>query len=172
MKKIFTDKGEARMAGLLKTGRHFIRTSDGLRLFLPLWRYDYPVDINNLIQYTPDENIAFPTLGDLIREGLVTEEADFREYEIFPEGFCDAGCGHPFTGKVVRRIIAEFKEHGFDVSREALVHNYCAWVQDLKSGYRDETNGYHLFTPCGCNALRFSATTLSDDTDWQTTYEA
>ena len=24
------------MAGLLKTGRHFIRTSDGLRLFLPL----------------------------------------------------------------------------------------------------------------------------------------
>ena len=42
---------------------------------------------------------------------------------------------------------------------------------DLKSGYRDEKNGYHLFTPCGCNPLSLRATSLEKELDWQTTYE-
>lgn len=68
-------------------------------------------------------------------------------------------------------IIAEFKEHGFNVTKEALLHNYYAWCGDYKSGYRDDENGYHLFTPCGCNPLRFSCTSLEYGCKiWQKTY--
>ena len=41
----------------------------------------------------------------------------------------------------------------------------------LKSGYRDEKNGYHLFTPCGCNPLSFRVSSLEPELDWQITYE-
>ena len=49
------------------------------------------------------------------------------------------------------------------------MHNYEAWKNDLKSGYRDDENGYFLFTPCGMNGLRFNATELVGE-DWQETY--
>ena len=72
---------------------------------------------------------------------------------------------------MIKKTIEEFKSHGFNVTREALMHNYHAWRDDYKSGYRDEKNGYHLFTPCGCNPLSFRASELSAETDWQDTYE-
>lgn len=172
--KIITDREEARKAGILKTGIHFVRMSDGTRMFLPLLRYDAAIDLENILQYTLNESktCGFPELNDLLRDGLVTEEKDYREYEIFPEEFNDPATAPPFTGKVIRGIIEEFGNNGFKVTREALVHNFRAWYSDRKSGFRDEKNGYHLFTPCGCNSLRFSATTLCDDLNWQTTYEA
>lgn len=62
-------------------------------------------------------------------------------------------------------------EKGFAVSREAIEHNHDAWQCDCKSGFRDSI--YHVFTPCGCNPLRFDLTRLSEDnSDWQTTYWA
>lgn len=67
-------------------------------------------------------------------------------------------------------IQKEFIDNGFNVTMEALRHNYEAWYYDLKSGYRDEENGYHLFSPCGCNPLSFSASELIEGNDWQITY--
>lgn len=68
-------------------------------------------------------------------------------------------------------IQEEFVKNGFAVTMEALQHNYDAWCCDMKSGYRDEENRYHLFSPCGCNPLRFSASELIEGERWQTTYE-
>jgi hypothetical protein len=66
-----------------------------------------------------------------------------------------------------------FHENGIQISQEALEHNFEAWCQDYKSGYRDEAAGYHVFSPCGCNPLRFTLTPLSEkNSAWQNTYEA
>ena len=70
-------------------------------------------------------------------------------------------------------VAAEFRTNGFNVTAEAVEHNAQAWKRDYKSGYRDEENGYHLFSPCGCNALYFTATELTEDgKSWQETYIA
>ena len=46
-----------------------------------------------------------------------------------------------------------------------------AWRADLKSGFRDERNGVHLFSPCGCNPLRFWISRLSEEgAGYQKTY--
>lgn len=172
MQKIITDKEDARKAGLLTNGTHFVRTTDGLRMYLPTFRYDHPVDLDALVQYAPGENDALPTLNDLLKKGLVTEENDYREYEVFPEGFDDRFSAPPMTGARIRAIIDEFRKHGFNVTRDAIIHNYRAWYDDLKSEFRDEANGYHLFSPCGCNPLRLSATSLCEDLSWQDTYSA
>lgn len=172
MQKIITDKEEARKAGLLTNGTHFVRTADGLRMYLPTFRYDHRVDLDALVQYAPRENDALPTLNDLLKEGLVTVETDYREYEVFPEGFDDRFTAPPMTGKRIRAIIDEFRENGFNVTRAAIIHNYRAWYDDRKSGFRDKENGYHLFSPCGCNPLRLSATSLCEGLSWQETYVA
>lgn len=73
----------------------------------------------------------------------------------------------------VAAICALFKEHGFNVTAEAVEHNREAWSFDEKSGYRDEANGYHLFSPCGCNPFSVRAIELEDGTtDHLTTYTA
>lgn len=60
----------------------------------------------------------------------------------------------------LKAVVKEFREKGFNVTEKALAHNYHAWLNDLKSGYLDEENGYFLFTPCGCNPLSFYAERL------------
>lgn len=70
----------------------------------------------------------------------------------------------------VNSIIKEFKEHGFNVTEEAIMHNFEAWRADFKSGYRDEENGCHLFSACGCNDFKLWASELEPDAKWQTTY--
>lgn len=83
-----------------------------------------------------------------------------KEYDIDPKGGLD-----------IDKVIAEFQDNGFNVTREAIEHNYNAWRFDMKSGYRDEENGYHLFTPCGCNPLSFRCSSLEEGCeDWQITY--
>ena len=73
---------------------------------------------------------------------------------------------------MVQNIITSFKERGYDVSDVAIKHNYNAWWCDMKSGFRDEGRGVFLFTPCGCNRLRFHASRLCDECrDWQKTYQ-
>lgn len=56
------------------------------------------------------------------------------------------------------------------VIEDAIKHNFNAYLMDMKSGFRDEINGYHLFTPCCHNPLSFRLTTLNKNCDWQTTY--
>ena len=95
---------------------------------------------------------------ELVDKGIVTEEQCYEEYEINPIGDFH-----------IEDIIKEFADNGFEVSYQAILHNYRAWQRDLKSGYRGRKT--HLFTPCGCNPLSFRATTLHHKAkDWQKTY--
>ena len=125
-----------------------------------LFRYDTEFELNGSVV----------TLNQLIKEGLAERDEVhcYDEWTIYPFGPNSMRT----TGLSIRKVQAEFAQHGFNVSREAIKHNYEAWLSDQKSGYRDEDNNYHLFTPCGCNPLSFMATTLESLTrDWQDTYE-
>lgn len=79
-------------------------------------------------------------------------------------------CNH-YEDFNLEEVIKEFKTNGFNVTEEAIMHNFEAWRDDYKSGFKDEENGYFLFTPCGCNTLCFVACELTG-VDWQKTYEA
>ena len=58
---------------------------------------------------------------------------------------------------------------GLDLPEEAFAANFEAWTNDYKSGhiYGD----FHIFSPCGCNPLRFSVS-LNVGLDWQNEYFA
>ena len=58
---------------------------------------------------------------------------------------------------------------GLDLPEEAFAKNFDAWKNDYKSGhiYGD----FHIFSPCGCNPLRFSVS-LNVGLDWQKEYFA
>lgn len=171
MKSIITDRKEAGEAGLLNSGTYFIRTADNMEMYLPLL-FDCTIDLEHLIMYTPNENATFPTLSEILGRGLVQEKKIYQFYDVCPSGFEDRFSRIAFTEGRIRSIIADFKEHGFNVSRKALIHNYDAWRNDLKSGFRDDDGGYHLFSPCGCNPLQFRASSLNDYLGWQDTYVA
>jgi hypothetical protein len=119
---------------------------------------------NGLPDYAPD---GFTTLNNLKAQGNGHELHCYDEYNI------NLG-EHPNMGdKDIDDIIAEFEDAGYKVSKAAILRNYYAWAADKKAGYRDEANGYHLFSPCGCNPFTLRATTLHPlCSDWQTTYEA
>jgi len=119
---------------------------------------------NGLPDDAPD---GFTTLNNLNAQKLGHEVHCYDECNI------DLGNNPTMGDKDIDAIIAEFEESGFKVTKAAILHNYYAWSADRKSGYRDEKNGYHLFTPCGCNPFILIATTLHPlCDDWQTTYKA
>ena len=117
--------------------------------------------------------------GDIIDfiQAVLAHEEDVQEEPENPRGYdiflpSVERFGDKLTAEDFDSIMEEFAQAGFNVTWEALYHNYSAWLGDLKSGYRDEKNGYHLFSPCGCNPLSFRVSELRDDcSDWQTTYE-
>jgi len=118
---------------------------------------------DGLPDYAPD---GFTTLNNLEAQKLGHVVHCYEEYRI------NLGEEPRMDGKQIAKVIAEFEDAGFKVTKEAILHNYYAWQGCLKSGYRDEKNGYHLFTPCGGNPFSLSATTLHElCSDWQTTYE-
>lgn len=174
MTPIITDRKTAEKKGMLTDGRYFIHAQSGIPLYLPIW-YGHRLDLKNmLVTEDPkeiDTRTDLPDLNELVKKGYVLEATIYRCHDIDPQGFCDRFDAPPFSQKLIRAIIAEFREHGFNVTREAVLHNFRAWSGDLKSGFRDEKNGYHLFTPCGCNPLSFRATSLEPELDWQETYE-
>ena len=68
-------------------------------------------------------------------------------------------------------IQKRFAKKGYNVTKEAIQHQYDCWKWGGKSGYRDEQNGYHLFTPAGVNPFSLRLTTLHEKcSDWQKTY--
>ena len=168
---IVTNRDEAREKGMLTLGIYFVRVSDNTPLYLP-YTFDNRIDLENLLVCSNKENPDWPELNDLIRNGRVKKATIFREYDVILPQFPSRDCDCTFTDKAIEGVIEEFKEHDFNVTREALLHNYEAWLMDYKSGYRDEANGYHLFTACGCNTLYFRASSLENDLDWQDTYIA
>ena len=134
-------------------------------------RYDSKVDIENKLYLTEfDEGYMeceLPTFNDLYANGTMGKEGSCieNEYRV------DLGYRPTLSDSKIKKIIAEFKKNGFNITNEAILHNYNAWCRDEKSGYRDEVNNYHLFSPCGCNPLSFRATTLHEKcSDWQHTY--
>lgn len=138
-------------------------------------RYDCKVDLFNET-FIPCSDVYeyemsnLPTFNDLVKEGVVKEVSCIeKSYDIdLPYNRFD----NFDIGEVCDSVIKQFKENGFNVTRKAIIHNYSAWLGDMKSGYRDEDNGYHLFSPCGCNPLSFRATSLHKNCyDWQTSYE-
>lgn len=143
---------------------------DGQPCFIP-WNWDIKVDMQNMTYLLPwgesEEEYkasSLPTLNDLKRDGVEVKEGfPYREYDIDLPGVRE------LTPERAHDIVDEFFAHGINVTMDAIMHNYAAWCQDWKSGYRGED--FHLFTPCGCNPLSFRATTLHPScSDWQTTY--
>ena len=135
-------------------------------------RFNYKIDMKNKTVIEPSDpkfkTSKCPDLNKLIDMGIIKEWFPYREASIWDakkQGYiyCD--------GKLnVEKIQAYFKEQGFTLSKEAIMHNYNAWRLDLKSGFRDEANNVHLFSPCGCNPFNLHVTELCDMCDWQTTY--
>lgn len=141
-----------------------------------LFKYDTPInletgEIGPEPPYTPTARDqqpypeGFTTLNDLKKEG--------RGETVYCYDCHDIELGYPKTMTIKRalRLAREFRINGFDVSSVAIMHNFEAWHHGMKSGYRDERRGTHLFTPCGGNPFSLQATTLEECCrDWQKTY--
>lgn len=149
------------------TSRYFIFPNGQIADVYKL-RYDAKVDLDNMtFSHILDDDyksLNLPTINDLkgvIKEGTCIE----KQYDIFlPEK-------QNLSEQDFNDIQKEFAENGFSVTIQALKHNYQAWLCDEKSGYRDDENNYHLFSPCGCNPLSFRASSLHEQCkDWQQTY--
>lgn len=172
MQKIITKRKEAGEAGLLKNGMYFERTDNGQAMYLPIW-YGNKLDLETMTLYTPADNLGsvpFPDLNELVREGVIKEKHIYLSFDITLDAFRGRFTKRILTDEKIDRIVREFKDHGFNVTKKAIRHNYEAWLSDFKSGYRDERRGYHLFTPCGCNPLSFRVSSLFEESDWQITY--
>ncbi|MBQ8713109.1 MAG: hypothetical protein IJ551_09880 [Prevotella sp.] len=140
---------------------------EGKEYFLP-WNWENKVNLQTMqyVKSHTDEwkTCDWPTLNQLRGSGVdVRNGFPYREYDInLPDV-------RVLTPEKAHDIVEEFKANGFNVTLDAIMHNYAAWNADFKSGYRGED--FHLFTPCGCNPLSFRATTLEPSCeDWQTTY--
>lgn len=141
-----------------------------------VFKFDTPInletrEIGPLPPYTPGalDNVELPdgftTLNQLTKQKLGKILYCYDEYEI------NLGYKPNMTIKKAIRIAKEFQKNGFKVTSQAIMHNYDAWKAGWKVGYRDEENGYHLFTPCGGNPFDLRATTLEECcADWQITY--
>ena len=153
---IVTDKRDCIWGCQLNDGRIIVTNNPDYFL-----RWDTPIELDGVVT----------TLNDLVEQGKASRKlvTCYDEHEIDPFGRNYNRT--KLSEKKIKSILKEFAEHGFNVTRKALMHNYEAWLYDEKSGYRDEENGYHLFSPCGCNPLSFRASSLDERcADWQTTY--
>jgi hypothetical protein len=115
----------------------------------------------------------YPTINELVANGVIAKGQVYREYTVVVGVYA---CANRRDTTVLEEFNAEkiveiFRDKGFVVEVEGIQHNYEAWRDDYKSGYRGEH--CHIFSPCGCNALRFEVSELHPAcADWQTTYIA
>ena len=143
---------------------------DGSMVDVYAVNYGCKVDIENkryIRSYDEGyDDCDLPTFNDLYANGTMGKEGTCIENQ-----YDYSTDKHFLSAKDIDDILREFKENGFNITKDAIKHNYRAWLCDEKSGYRDEANGYHLFSPCCCNPLSFRATTLHKQCeDWQHTY--
>ena len=131
-------------------------------------RFDTPINLETgeIIESAKECPEGFVTLNDILSEKKGKRVFCYDEFDV------DLGFIRTMSDNRINRIIRNFKRNGFNVTKEAIMHNWNAWNWDMKSGYRDEKNGYHLFTPCGHNHFSLRATTLEKCCkEWQKTYE-
>lgn len=142
----------------------WFETRNHIRLALPR-KFTNRIDLINNVFYFADSEVhkELPTLGDLVSCGVLTECLDYKSVDLNY---------HNRPSKIsVKNVQKFFKAQGFNVTEEAILHNFQGYLTGYKCGYRDEVNGYHLFTPSRLNNLSFRLTSLSEFTDWQTTYQ-
>lgn len=141
----------------------WFETAKGDKLDIPYYFLNR-IDLDGLMLYEENdaEGKSFPTLSDLTANGALTCVRGYVEVDFSYK---------TYRRKIdVKRIISFFKKNGFNVTKEAISHNFNAYLMDMKSGYRDDKNGYHLFTPCRHNPLSFRLTSLNNNCQWQKTY--
>jgi hypothetical protein len=165
------DRADTQRGVLLTDGRIISLFNENNQFYL---RWDFPIDLETMT-YEPrlaDESKGEVSLNTLTERKIVAGEVycyDECIYyrHIYPEAFT---C--PEQERLeIDRIESFFRDNGYNVSREAIEHNFNSWLGDMKSGYRDDINGYHLFSPCGCNPLSMRLSTLHKlCDDWQQTY--
>ena len=169
--RIVADRSETQQGVLLTDGRIISLFNEDNEFYL-IW--DFPIDLETMTYESrlADESKGEVSLNTLRERKIVAGEVkcyDECNYhrDIYPEAFT---C--PEQERLeIDRIVKFFNGNGYAVSRDAVEHNFNAWLHDMKSGYRDDQHGYHLFTPCGCNPLSMRLSTLHTlCEDWQTTY--
>lgn len=75
--------------------------------------------------------------------------------------------------ELAKSIAADLSaQTGLNITTDAVLWQLENWMWDYKSGYRDEENGYHLFSACSCNPFNIQVTTLSPEANCQSTYWA
>lgn len=146
--------------------RYFRIVETGECLYGLAFHWDAKIDLADrtyITRYDKREHAGstLPSINELVANGTLElideiEELDITDDDVNLLDF-DA-------------VVAYAKERGFNVEREALVHNFRCWKMDYKSGYRGKE--CHVFTPCGCNPLSYGISKLDDRVDWQTTYYA
>ena len=116
-----------------------------------------------------DKCNGLTTLNELI---LSKKAKDVTCYDCLDFDMDVYACDPKLDKKVTTKdIIKFFHDNGYNVTSEAVFWCFESWKSGFKSGYRDQENGYHLFSPCGANALSIRLTTLNPlCEDWQTTY--
>ena len=141
--------------------QHWFETSDGEKWGLPYY-FLYRINLKDKT-YTLSEDSDLPTINDLIDKKLLDVKFSYDIIDL----------DYEYPNRIpLTKAIEYFKSKGYNVSKDAIRHNFYCWQSGLKSGYRDEKNGYHLFTPCGGNPLSFRLTSLHEPCkDWQKTYE-
>lgn len=172
IKKIITDMP-------MEEATHWFETTEGVKLFIP-YHWGTKLNLNDMTyvsRFDEDYDLcSFPTLQKLINSGQLKDKP-FFPYKIFELNlrttknyYMPRYRDYPKECDV-KSICKRLEKHGFHVTEEAVQHNFWAWICGGKSGYRDEKNGYHLFTPCGLNPLSFRVTSLHPACeDWQITY--
>lgn len=140
----------------------WFETQDGLKLDIPYYFLNR-IDLKNLKLYSEFETNKFPTLNELTEKKILVHKTGYIEIDKNFKTF-------NYKRISINKLIEFFKKKGFNVTEEAIQHNLYAYKYDMKSGYRDEKNGYHLFTPCAHNPLSFRLTSLNKNCDWQKTY--
>ena len=134
-------------------------------------KYSYKVNLETLDVMDDDDCrydiCTWPTLNDLKQYGLIEDWAPFKNLIIY-----DAHKIRKPNGRLdMDAIIKRCADEGLKVSKKALSYCYSAWSHSLKSGYRDEKNGTHVFAPCGGNPFDLQVSELHPTaSDWQTTY--
>ena len=165
MKKIqFSDSRFLIQRGVqLEDGRIIVVVDSNGKFLL---RYEDPFDLSTGVVYEPsDAPKNAMTLNKIIGANLGHDVFCYDEVSL------KLGWIRTMNEKRIKKIQRYFANNGISITKEAILHNYNAWSLDLKSGYRDESNGYHLFSPCGCNPFILRVTNLVEICrDWQITY--
>lgn len=132
--------------------------------------WDKPFSIESGVIFDNEDEIDAFNKGRTLTLNTLSANKIGKQVHCYDEYYIRVGDIKSLPNKLVKEICKEFKENGFNVTEHAVLTNFANWKVGYKCGYRDDANGYHLFTPCGLNPFSLTATSLVDGMDWQDTY--